>query len=244
MVDFNEAVTTYSDDEIAYDILHNKFIEKVNETKFLEMHRDWVEQNKWGYGDRELHWMWKLLVDQMPKDFKFLEIGVFKGQTISLVSLIAQVQMKNCEAIGISPLTNSGDQYSNHPDIDYFSAIKTIFESFMIKTWDQTKIIRGFSNDPTVIKMSDSVGPYDIVYIDGCHDYAVVCSDIENYKKQIKPGGFLVIDDCNLFLKIPKNRWSGFEDVSKAVRDCLENDSDFELQFAVTHNRIWRKING
>jgi hypothetical protein len=143
------------------------------------MHRDWVEQNKWGYGDRELHWMWKLLVDQMPKDFKFLVIGVFKGQTLSLVSLIAQVQMKNCEAIGISPLTNSGDQYSDHPDIDYFTAIKTIFENFRIKEWDRTKIVRGFSDDLTVVKMSAAVGPYDIVYIDGCHDYSVVCSDIE-----------------------------------------------------------------
>jgi hypothetical protein len=244
MVDYAEALASYKDDEIAYDTLHKKCIEKVSENKYLSLHRDWVEQNSWGYGDRELHWMWKLIVDQMPKDFKFLEIGVFKGQTISLVSLIAQIQMKNCEVVGITPLTNSGDQYSNHPDIDYFTAIRTIFDNFRIKEWDKTKIIRGYSNDETVINMSSAAGPYDIVYIDGCHDYDVVCSDINNYKHQVKAGGLLVIDDCNNYLKIPQNKWSGFPDVSNAVRDCLENDTDFELQFAVTHNRIWRKIDG
>jgi len=51
MVNFVQAVESYSDDEAAYDILHNDFIKNVNEHKYLSLHRDWVEQNKWGYGD-------------------------------------------------------------------------------------------------------------------------------------------------------------------------------------------------
>lgn len=242
MFNYNEAVKTYKDSEEAYNEVHRICIEKVNENQYLSLHRDWVEQNRWGYGDRELHWMWKLIVDQMPKEFKFLEIGVFKGQVISLVSLIAQVQMKNCEVVGITPLNSSGDSFSNHPDIDYFSAISKIFDAFKIKEWNNTKILRGYSDDSTVINMSAAAGPYDVIYIDGCHDYDVVCSDINHYKKQLKTGGLLVVDDCNNYLKLPSHKWSGIIDVSNAVRDCLENDADFELQFAVTHNRIWRKV--
>jgi hypothetical protein len=242
MFNYDEAVKSYKDDEAAYNEVHRICIEKVTENKYLSLHRDWVEQNGWGYGDRELHWMWKLIVDQMPKDFKFLEIGVFKGQVLSLVPLIAQVQMKNCEVFGITPLDPSGDKFATHPDIDYFTAIRTIFSNFRIKEWDNTKIIRGYSNDKTVINMSHAAGPYDVIYIDGCHDYEVVCSDINNYKKQLKVGGLLVMDDCNNFLKLPSNKWSGHMDVSNAARDLLETDTDFELQFAVTHNRVWRKV--
>jgi hypothetical protein len=238
---YDDVIKDYANEKEVFRKLHKSFIENVNSTPYLSIHRNWIEENKWGYGDREFHWMWKLIVDQMPREFKFLEIGVFKGQTLSLISLIAQVQMKTCEAVGITPLDNSGDQYSNHPKTDYFTNIETVFNEFMIKTWSSTKLIRGYSNDDTVVAMSSAAGPYDIVLIDGCHDYPVVCSDINNYKKQVKSGGFLVIDDCNLFLDVPEDRWGGFPDVSRAVQDCLENDDDFELQFAITHNRVWRK---
>lgn len=238
---YEDVVKDYVNNREVLRKIHQSFIDNVDSTLYLAMHRNWVESNKWGYGDREFHWMWKLLVDQMPKEFKFLEIGVFKGQSISLVSLIAQVQMKSCEVVGITPLNDSGDQYSNHPKVDYFSYVEKIFQEFMIKSWSSVKLIRGYSDDDTVIKMSKAGGPYDMILIDGCHDYPVVCSDINNYKQQVKSGGFLVIDDCNLFLDMPEDRWGGFPDVSRAVRDCLENDEEFELQFAVTHNRVWRK---
>lgn len=240
MVDFQTAVDTYQDDAGAYHTLHAECVRLVNENQYLKAHRDWVEANNWGYGDREFHWMWKMLVDQMPAEFRFLEIGVFKGQTLSLVPMIAERQNKTCHTFGISPMDTSGDKYSGHPDVDYLAAIRTIFTSFGINSWANTKLIRGYSNDPDVVRMADAAGPYDVVYIDGCHDYEVVCTDINDYKKMIKPGGFMVVDDCNNFLNMP--RWPGLEDVSRAVRDCLENDPDFVMQFAVTHNRIWRKV--
>ena len=50
-----------------------------NQYPFLEAHMKYVSQKRLGFVAPACHWMWKLLVDEMPSTFHFLEIGVFKG---------------------------------------------------------------------------------------------------------------------------------------------------------------------
>ena len=83
---------------------------------------------------------------------------------------------------------------------------------------------------------------YDIIFIDGCHDYENVCLDINNYSEMLKPGGYLVLDDASLFLHNAFGIFLGHPDVGKAIIDNLDNNNKFIHLYAVGHNRVWRKI--
>lgn len=217
----------------------------VNAYPQLKNHRDWIVQNDFGYGNRAFHWMWYLITQELPLEFKFLEIGVFKGQLISLMSMLNRHHRKNGQIYGITPLTNAGDKYSKHPDVDYEDHIQRIYQQFGLDASD-LGIIQGFSNDPDIIETAQELGPFDVVFVDGCHDYEVVVSDITHYGNMLKVGGLMVIDDASSYLNIPKGLirmdWFGLEDVSNAARDTIEKDERFQHLFAVGHNRVWKKI--
>lgn len=220
------------------------FKSMVNDFEELKNHRDWVIQNDWGYGNRALHWMWYLISKELPVDFSFLEIGVFKGQIMSLMSLLNKHHKKNGTVYGITPLDNTGDKYSKHPDVNYEDCIQRIYHQFGLDAEDMG-ILEGLSNDPEIIEAATEYGPYDVIFIDGCHDYEVVVSDITNYCEMVKSGGFVVVDDASNYLNIPdgliRMDWRGLEDVSNAVRDTIERDERFTELFAVGHDRIWRR---
>ena len=240
-----EGVTDfYADTPEKHIQIWNTFKTMVNDYAELKGHRDWVVQNDFGYGNRAFHWMWNLICKELPVDFKFLEIGVFKGQIVSLMSLLNAHHKKEGTIYGITPLTNAGDKYSKHPEVDYEEHIQRIYQNFRLDASD-LEIIQGFSNDPDVIEIAQEIGPFDVVYVDGCHDYDVVVSDIMNYGELLKPGGLMVIDDVSNYLKIPdgliRMDWRGLEDVSNAARDTIEKDENFTELFAVGHNRIWKK---
>jgi hypothetical protein len=217
----------------------------VNSHRLLKSHRDFVVDNGWGYGNRAFHWMWNILVRSAPQNFKFLEIGVFKGQTISLVSLLNKLYNKEGHVFGITPLSKSGDKYATHPDIDYETAILTIYAQFELDA-DDLQILQGYSNDVKIINKSKQLGPYDLIYVDGCHDYEVVVSDLTNYGDMVKLGGYLIVDDASNNLNIPDNlirlNWRGLPDVSKATDDTLTNNPKFKEAFAVGHIRVFRRI--
>ena len=44
------------------DMVWTKFGRDTDSIRFLKAHRDWVEQNSWGFGDRAFHYMWYLLL--------------------------------------------------------------------------------------------------------------------------------------------------------------------------------------
>jgi predicted O-methyltransferase YrrM len=189
--------------------------------------------------------MWHLLVQQAPRNFRFLEIGVFKGQTISLVSLLNKMMRKDGQVFAITPLNASGDKYATHPDVDYEEAIAIIYAQFGLDASDLI-VIEGYSNHLDIIATARQTAPYDLIFIDGCHDYDVVVSDLTNYGDMVSIGGYLVIDDASNYLNIPDNliraNWKGLEDVSRATRDVVENDARFMEVFAVGHNRIFKRI--
>lgn len=236
----------YEDDPETHTRIWTNFKTLVNATPHLRVHRDWVVQNNWGYGNRAFHWMWNILIQEAPKNFKFLEIGVFKGQTISLISMLNKLYRKDGMVYGLTPLSNTGDKYTTHPDVDYEALIQQIYGTFQLDAND-LNIIQGFSNDPEIINIAHDEGPYDFVYVDGCHDYEVVVSDLQKYGDMLKVGGYLIVDDSSNHLKIPdgliRMDWRGLLDVSNAVRDVTEQDVRFVHCFAVGHNRVFQRIN-
>lgn len=73
---------------------------------------------------------------------------------------------------------------------------------------------------------------YDIIFIDGLHEYSQVKKDIENSLKHLQPDGFIVMHDCNPVsydAQIPNRRtiaWNG--DVWKSFIEFKQNNPIFE----------------
>jgi hypothetical protein len=224
-----ELIEGWKDTPERHQSIHNILCEKTNETPHLKALRDWVEVSIFGFGERSFYWMWKLICDTLPDNFKFLEIGVFRGQTLALI----QTLNPTAKIYGVTPL----DSTDGHWESDYAADIKLIHDTFNLK---QPNIIKGLSTDNEIIQQAMVLPPFDIVYIDGGHTYDVVKQDIQNYSYMVKQGGYLVIDDCCHKYQIPHGMFAGIESVSKAVDEW--NQEGFKELFSVVHIRVFKKL--
>ena len=229
----------WCDEPEAHRALNETCTTLTNADPMLKAHRDWVEKNIWGFGERSFCWMWKAIVDEMPTGFSFMEVGVFRGQVLSLIGALAQRTGKACLRYGVTPLTNAEIGWES----DYAADIHKIHETFYIP--DNYEIIKGFSDRPeTIGKVLFSVPPLDILYIDGGHTYEVVKSDLSNYSTLVKPGGYLVMDDSGNRFKQPEGFFAGIESVSRAADEVLPPFGaglPFDFLFNVMHNRVWKR---
>lgn len=195
-----------------------------------------------GFGELPFQWNWYLAVKDAPTEFKFLEVGVYKGRVLATIQYLANLFGKRAQIYGVTPLSGTGDKYSGYQEVDYFEEIRNAYAKTHNVSFANTKIIKGFSQDPLVVQEAVRDGPYNILFIDGCHDYEVVCQDIANYVPLLKQGGLLVMDDASLFLESPAGQFHGHPDVGRAIRDHLDSRPDIQHVYAVGHNRVWRKL--
>ena len=195
-----------------------------------------------GFGELAFAWNWYLTVAdiQTTQPVRFLEVGVYQGRSMALVQLAADLLGKKAEIWGVTPLSAAGDKYSGYDATDYVAAIRDTFRKARV-TQDNAAIIKGLSQDPAILAEAAKHAPYDILYIDGCHDYEAVCDDIRNYVPLVRPGGLLVMDDASLYIESPAGQFKGHPDVGRAIKDCLDTRTDLEHLFAVGHNRVWRR---
>lgn len=238
-MNLQEVKSIWRDDRETHQLINETFTELVNADPELKAFRDFVEGNNdtpvkiFGFGERSFLWLWKILVDEMPDDFKFLEIGVFRGQILALVRLLSKYKWPSI--IGVTPLDSTG----GHWESDYASDIKYLHEFFNLQ---QPTIKKGLSTDPEIIHDVKRMYPgYDIVYIDGGHEYPVAHSDLITYSPMVKLGGYLVIDDCANKYDLPYGYFRGIESVSRAVDELLPNE-EFKEMFSVVHNRVFQRV--
>jgi len=230
----SEAANQWENTEHGHKTMNEGFASLVNFVPQLKEHRDFVENNIFGFGERSFHWMWKLIIQDMPDDFTFMEIGVLKGQTLSLCRLLADMLGKKCERYGITPLSTEGGVWQS----DYGKDIVYIHDQFELEK-DYT-ILKGLSEDPDIISMAQKIST-DILYIDGGHEERNVINDIDNYSHLVKSGGYLVIDDCCNNFPMPFGYFCGIESVTKVVNDKLNDNNDWEFVLSVVHNRVYRR---
>ena len=220
------------------DELVKDYTDKVNADKELKAYRDWIEANAFGFGERCFLWMWNEIVKKMPDEFTFMEIGVFRGQILAIVSLLAERHGKKVRRIGITPLDTS----DGHWESDYEADIIRLHDVFNIK--DDYELIRLDSTNPNAIKLA-SQNPPDVLYIDGGHTYEVVKSDLTHYLPILKVGGTLVIDDCNNAIPMPWGYFQGIQSVSLAVDEVLQREGSTEYwkhELNLVHNRVLTKL--
>ena len=220
------------------DELVKDYTDKVNADKELKEYRDWIESNAFGFGERCFLWMWNEIIAKMPQEFTFMEIGVFRGQILAIVSLLAERHGKKVRRIGITPLDTS----DGHWESDYEADIKKLHDTFKIA--NDYELITLDSTNPVAVNLA-AQNPPDVLYIDGGHTYEVVMSDLKNYLPILKIGGTLVIDDCNNAIPMPFGYFAGIQSVSNAVDQFLPKEGQTEHwkhKLNLVHNRVLTKL--
>src|SRR5215831_9883597 len=133
----------------------------------IRAHRAYFCKDQRGFGENPFHVMWFLLFREF-KPSNFLEIGVFRGQTISLAALCSRLLNFHFEVYGISPFTAAGDSVSVYgTDIDYLEDTLRNFDFFGLT---HPRLLRARSMDKPAVELVSSKA-WDMAYIDGNHDY-------------------------------------------------------------------------
>jgi predicted O-methyltransferase YrrM len=164
---------------------------------------------------------------------------VFRGQTISLAALLARQGGWTCEVHGISPFTPAGDSVSKYQQgIDYHSDTLANFEHFQLP---RPNLLRAYSTDAEAVKLIQS-RPWDMIYIDGNHDYEIARKDWEACSQAIKAGGVIVLDDSGLSTayRPPPMATGGHPGPSKLAQEI--DRSKFAEILQVGHNRAFQKV--
>jgi hypothetical protein len=213
-----------------YEIFKNSYDILPDEIK---EHRKYFVDGR-GFGEDAFHAMWYYIFkNYRPQNV--LEIGIYRGQTLSLFQLLSDHFNIGSNVVGISPLTAAGDSKSNYIELDYEKDILVNFDKFNLK---HPKLVKSFSNHgPARYEIKSST--WDLIYIDGCHDYDIVLVDYYNCVDALNQQGILVLDDSSLYedFNYPGS-FKGHEGPSKVVRDFIQPELDNFL--AVGHNNCFR----
>lgn len=231
-------VDTYEYNNFIYDW----YLSKVDSYDFLSNHHQVVSGRGLGYGERAFRYFWLLIGAIMRPNSKFLEIGVYKGSILALMQLISDKLNKSFKIYGATPLDPTGDKYGSYDNTNYLQDIKNLYSLLGLNISNLT-LIKGLSTSDNVKTNIHNFGTYDCMYIDGGHDYETVVNDLQIAEKELKPGGFLVLDDSSSDLKLSgrEGRFNGHPDVARAVKSHIDNNENYTHLFACGHNRLWRK---
>jgi hypothetical protein len=206
----------------------------------LREHRKYFTQERRGFGEDSFHVMWFLLFREFkPKNF--LEIGVYRGQTVSLAALLQCQLGYEGRVIGISPFSSAGDSVSKYiTEVNYFEDTLANFAHFSLP---KPTLIKAFSTDVQALATIASV-QWDCVYIDGNHDYEIARKDWEACSRSVKPGGIIVLDDSGLTTnyKAAAFATAGHPGPSQLAQEIKNNDPTFREILQVGHNRVFQKI--
>ncbi len=231
---FSEAAKLYQDRNAMHSYMHHHFRHICPLS--VKQHRKYFKENKRGFGEDAFHSMWYCLFKEL-KPVKCLEIGVYRGQAISLWALLSRLFNYDCNIHGISPFTQAGDEVSKYlTNVDYESDTIKNHKQFNLPT---PGLLKAFSTEEEAKFLINSK-KWDLIYIDGSHDYEVALSDYECCKNALSEKGILVIDDSSLYTDYvpPSFSFAGHPGPSRIVNELAMK----ELYFvgAVGHNNIFR----
>ena len=163
-----------------------------------------------GFVEQGLHEMIEYIDSLHPvSEMSLLEIGSYTGESTCIFS------SRFKEVVSVDPFL---DDYDENDMACQHASFEKVFEKFKERT-------APFNNITQIRKTSDEAfetlsTKFDVIYIDGLHTYEQVFKDITNYKKLLKPSGFISGHDYSV------ENWSG---VVKAVLETIgEPDKTFQ----------------
>ena len=216
---------------LEYEFLQHKDLQDI---------RGYFEEH---YGFAQNSWLpyWQAIFRSCNIE-NFLDVGVNSGQFSLLSKYLGKKFNKGVNVWSISPFTGVGDKYSTYEEKDYLKVFEFACDHFGMSIKD-FNIIKGLSQDQEVKNQVKSVG-YDLIYLDGSHDYEIVKQDIQYYVFELlKSGGIVIFDDCNSYIPFGGTlaHKQGYPDVERAVSELMDDNDEYELLFKITHNKIFRR---
>lgn len=200
-------------------------------------HRRYFQQERRGFGEDAFHPMWYVLFDR----FRFrrvLEIGVYQGQVVTLWGLLARHLGYACEVHALSPFVEQGDSVSRYEKRDYLEDLANHSAFFGLPL---PMLCRSHSTSP---EAEDYVASrsWDLIYIDGNHDYEVALHDWRLSGRAVRTGGLVVMDDAALGTDFspPVFASAGHPGPSRVVNEA--GLSEFAEIMGVGHNRVFMKV--
>jgi hypothetical protein len=203
----------------------------------LKHHRAYFLQNQRGFGEDAFHVMWWMLFRKIrPK--RFLEIGVYRGQTLSLATLLHRMLKIDGSVTGISPFSRAGDSVSTYRgNLDYLQDTQLNFRALGLPA---PELLRAYSNDRIATDRIQQEA-WDAIYIDGNHDYEVAKADWAVCSVSIRHGGIIVLDDASLgtAYRVPRFATAGHPGPSRLAAEI--DAIGFREILRVGHNRVFQK---
>jgi len=143
----------------------------------------------------------KKIIKQIDKKFiKVLEIGVYCGQTTLSISKQLKKDNKNFEITCLDiwdefENTTAKDSFNHNKMVEVLKnskAYNLFYHNLKVNNiLDKCKIVKKKSN----LYLKEINEMYDLIVIDGSHLYNEVIEDLENSKKILNNGGFIIGDD-------------------------------------------------
>lgn len=228
-----EAAARFPDPNTLYRFLHHYYRYKAPAE--LRRHREYFRTR--GFGEDAFHAMWYLLFREVqPK--VCLEIGVYRGQVITLWGLLGRMFGYEPAVYAVSPFSSAADGVSRYSQtIDYY---EDVIANNAVFDLPAPHLVRALSTDAAASAFISSRA-FDLAYIDGSHDFDVVLSDYRQCVRSLSPDGLLVLDDAarGSAYRPPAFAFAGHEGPSRVSRDFAQREQ--ELIARAGHNHVFRK---
>lgn len=260
--DYCTLVAGYRNEAIINDTLWRDFTAATWADPLLAAHRRHVEDQQLGFGDAAFHSLWRLLLHEARARFdtpRALEIGIYKGQVISLWALLAARSGFAAHISALGPLAGeptprpslmnriryrldtryrervcNGDFYA---EADYEAIVREHFRHHGLD-FDTVRLFRAYSTDPALLaRLQDE--NFHLIYVDGDHTYAGARHDFLTFGPKVALGGWLVADDAGADLP-GTVFWKGHPSVSRAARELPA--LGFRNVLNIGHNRVYERI--
>lgn len=200
-------------------------------------HREYFRSSRRGFGEDAFHSMWYLAFKQF-RPVHCLEIGVYRGQTLTLWQLLSRQLGYTIHCAGVSPFSSAGDSSRPHyDDLDYLADTKLNHDRFGLQ---HPEFCIGLSDSEEAQQFIAS-RKWDLIYIDGNHDYDVVRKDLRLSIDNLADTGVLVMDDSSLYFDYhPRDgSFAGHPGPSRVAREIAQHE--LRMLGGVGHNNVFVK---
>jgi hypothetical protein len=187
------------------------------EVKYKFSYDDWFSNNIT---------IWEKLVINKIYRINYLEIGSFEGRSTVFIG-----ELKNTNSITAVDTWEGSDEHND--DISFIKVFENFKKNINILDKLNLKFFKNTSDD----FFKDNKNVYNLIYIDGNHEYTQVKKDFVNSLNCIEKNGYIICDD---FL------WFFFQDLNKnpikAILECYnEYKKELSIEF-INHQIIFKKI--
>ena len=124
-------------------------------------------------------------------------------------------------------LNGFGKLHTLEPQQHYFKRLTYYIERAALR--DIVIPIKGSSDDLETRQKLASLAPFEVIFIDACHDYSAVLDDIIYCSSLIAEHGFIVLHDSSIYAQSFDKRKEG--GVRRAILECCAKSAELQAIF-------------